>query len=394
MDSNYKKLIISLIVIFSFIFAYSIFSLFKGLVSAKNELDKKNNYNQLLEIITSDSQQNVYNNYVINASYIENGINLSLYIEGDNPYLIIKGTKTIEYKLIKTLNDNYKIDLDLSNLNNGAYIFYIKLDKEYPLINKLDLLEQIIRRKINNKLVTFSYENNHMILKIEDFKYDYDILIDPGHGGDDIGTYNSIITEADLNLKQSLYEKERYEQHGFKVLLSRNDDTSGMMMGDISNWNKAKQRGYAIGYYGVTSKIVYSNHHNASENKKYTGFEILVSNKLDENDLSSELKILNELLNKYHKDYQNNRLKMYSRDIEDGSTYDKSKGKIYNYTDYYATIRIPLELFNVKTVTYEGCYMTNNDNFNWYYKSDGWKIMSEIKIKNYVESLGKTYIPV
>ena len=37
--------------------------------------------------------------------------------------------------------------------------------------------------------------------------------------------------------------------------------------------------------------------------------------------------------------------------------------------------------------------MTNKDDFNWYFTNEGWKIVSEIKIKNYVQSLGKTYIP-
>ena len=89
----------------------------------------------------------------------------------------------------------------------------------------------------------------------------------------------------------------------------------------------------------------------------------------------------------------NNPYQIYSRDYEEGTGYNKINGKVYDYRDYYATIRIPLELFNVKTVTYEGCYMSNKENFNWYY-NEGWKMMSEIKIKHYVESLGKTYIPI
>ena len=55
--------------------------------------------------------------------------------------------------------------------------------------------------------------------------------------------------------------------------------------------------------------------------------------------------------------------------------------------------RYPLELFNVKTVIYEGCYMSNTKEFLWYYNEGNWKKASEIKIKNYVESLGVKYVP-
>ena len=261
------------------------------------------------------------------------------------------------------------------------------------LINNLDLLDKLVKSKIDNKLLTFDYKNNYMSFEIEDFNYEYDILIDPGHGGIDAGTINQTMNEAKLNLLQSLYEKERYEKHGLKVLLARSDDNDGMLSGN-KEWNRAKQRGYAIGDLGVLSKIVYSNHHNSAFNNLKSGFELLVSNKIDKKSLETELKILKEINEVYPIQLSNNTFQIYSRDYENGDTFNKIDGKIYSYRDYYATIRIPLELYNVKTVTYEGCYMSNQENFNWYYFEEGWKTISEIKIKNYVESLGKTYIPL
>ncbi|MEG2028773.1 MAG: N-acetylmuramoyl-L-alanine amidase [Bacilli bacterium] len=383
-----NKFLIFLIILFSSILIYSILTLIIGVYKANKEIEK--NYNNIYKLI--DPSIDYSNIYVTKAQYIDNGIKLDIFITSNiTPTLIIRSSKYKKtYKLNKISDNNYTIDLSLNNLENKNYTIYIKTDKERPLKTQLSLLEKIVRSKIANKLVTFNYNNNYMTFKIEDFNYLYDILIDPGHGGIDGGAVNSTIKESQLNLIQSLYEKERFEQHGLKVKLARDDDTSGMMMGD-KEWNRAKQRGYAIGYNGVFAKIVYSNHHNSSENTNKTGFEILVSNKMNSNTLSTELKIFKELLNQYNKNMQNNTKKIYSRDIETGNSYDKTDGKIYPFTDYYATIRIPLELFNVKTVTYEGCYMSNKENFDWYY-NEGYKIMSEIKIKFYVEALGKIYV--
>lgn len=340
--------------------------------------------------------KNYINSKIISNSYINNGFSLQVTIlNAINPsILLVNDKEKIELPLTHIHDNDYKINIIVDNLQNQKYEIYIK-DNEYasPIINKLDLLEQLVRSKINNKLITFDYTNNYMSFKLEDFKYEYDILIDPGHGGIDAGTLNKVIDEASFNLLQSLYEKERYEEHGLKVLLSREDDGDGMLTGS-EEWNRAKQRGYAIGYYGVTSKIVYSNHHNSAYNSTTSGFEVLVSNTLDENNLKTELQIINEINQKYPSTLINNKFQIYSRDYETGDTFNKINAKVYSYRDYYATIRIPLELYNVKTVTYEGCYMSNLNDFDWYYNKEGWKIVSEIKIKNYVESLGKTYIPV
>lgn len=337
----------------------------------------------------------LYINKVISNKYIENGINLEIEINNtNNPKLLLQGLNNKkEISFNKISNNLYNIDINLEKLANDNYKMYIISDnKASQITNELDILEKLVRSKIGNKLVTFTYDK-YMVFSIEDFKYEYDIFIDPGHGGIDGGTYNELIDEDDLNLLQSMYEKNRFEEHGLKVLMSRSDESDGMLY-DNKEWNRAKRRAYLLGYYGVTSKIIYSNHHNSTTNDITSGYEIIVSNSNNINDLKVELKIIDELNQKYPIELINNKYQIYSRDLEDGIAYNKINGKVYDYKDYYATIRIPLELFNVKTVTYEGCYMSNITNFDWYYKNEGWKIMSEIKIKNYVESLGKTYIPV
>ncbi|MFV0250214.1 MAG: hypothetical protein ACK5HP_04200 [Bacilli bacterium] len=75
----------------------------------------------------------------------------------------------------------------LTDLENGTYTLYINTDfTKEKVINKLDTLEQIKRAKINNKLVSFDYSNNNVNITIQDFSYEYDIIIDAGHGGFDM----------------------------------------------------------------------------------------------------------------------------------------------------------------------------------------------------------------
>lgn len=345
----------------------------------------------LLKVEINDEVVNS-NVYVVKASYIDNGINISIHIEEENSSLIIKGTKeSYQFNLNKTSDNTYSGDIKLNSLKNDTYFLIIKGTSNYYLTNTLDLLDKINRSKIGNKLVTFNYDNNIMSFKVENFNYKYDILIDPGHGGVDIGASNDTMKERELNLMVSLYEKERYEEMGLKVLLSRSDDSDGMMMGDTTNWNRAKLRGYAIGYYGVLCRMIYSNHHNSSEYANDSGFEIIVSN--DQSDLTLENSIINDFKKVYPSNLITNKYQLYSRDIDSGIVYNKINNEVYSYIDYYATTRLPEQLFNVKIVTYEDAYMSNSDNFKWYYEEENWKKVSEVKIKHYVEALGKVYIP-
>lgn len=54
------------------------------------------------------------------------------------------------------------------------------------------------------------------------------IVIDPGHGGEDLGTKSlsdPVIPEKNLNLKTAQYLSEALEKKGFMTILTRSDDT-------------------------------------------------------------------------------------------------------------------------------------------------------------------------
>ena len=335
----------------------------------------------------------LYANTIIKNSFNKEGVYLEGYVRQYADNYIIK-LKNRNNKLVYTYNmalsraNYYNGNLNLTTIKNGVYDVYISGKTEERLISKMDIYNRIVRTKVGDKLVTFIYDDDLVTISVEDFKYLYDFVIDPGHGGSDTGTANGIMIEKDLNLKISKYEKCRYESMGYKVYMTRYDDSLGEMLGN-SGLDPLDRRGLTIGYYGAVSRVAYSNHHNGSMYEDDNGFEILVQNEATKTELEPEL----ALFNKYKKFYDigNDRIRMYSKDYYTDEIFDKANGEVYGNKNYYSILRIPRELFNVKNVIYEPIYMTNPNDFNWYYASNNWIPISELKIKEYVTSIGGTY---
>ena len=336
----------------------------------------------------------LYTNTIVKNNFTKDGVYLEGYTSDKASSYKIKlknrNNKKLEYTYNMNVDKNnyYGGNLKLSTLNNGLYDLYIVGNKEERLLNKLDIYSKIVRAKVGNKLVTFTYDDDYVSINIEDFQYKYDFVIDPGHGGSDIGASNGLILEKDLNLKVSKYEKCRYESMGYKVYMIRYDDTYGEMLGN-SGLDQLDRRGLTTGYYGAVSRVVYSNHHNGSLDTGEYGFEILVQNSMTKEELATEL----SLANKFRKFYgiNDSKIRVYSKDYFTDQIFDKENGQVYDNKNYYSVLRIPYELFNVKNVIYEPIYMTNAGDFNWYYSSGNWIKVSELKIKEYVTSLGGTY---
>ncbi|MDF2557928.1 MAG: hypothetical protein K0R71_1756 [Bacillales bacterium] len=308
-------------------------------------------------------------------------------------------TNSEKQKTPATVSGNtFQSSVDLSSLENGSYELMVFNGTEYKsCVDNIPTESQKIRRaKVGNKLITMSYPSNRVLFKVENFDYQYDIAINVGHGGSDPGAVNAYMREKDLNLEVSLYEKQRYEEHGLRVYINRTSDTYGALLGNLDllkielNIKDVKLPQSAInhGFNGSVSKIAYSNHHNSSTNTATTGWEILVQMSATAAQLAPELKIANELDVLFGKTGR-----FYTKDYDTNVIYNKRNGSVYSFKENYAMNRYSLELFNVKTVIYEGCYMSNPSEFLWYYNGGNWKKVSEIKIKNYVESLGVTYIP-
>ena len=106
-------------------------------------------------------------------------------------------------------------------------------------------------------------------------------------------------------------------------------------------------------------------------------------------ELALEKKIYDNIASIYSVNEEH--MRFYTRNYDTDELMDKVNGEVYSFRDYYAIIRIPNELFNKKIVVYEGCYLSNRNDFNWYWQKGNWKKISEAKIKEYVNYLGVTY---
>lgn len=344
----------------------------------------------------------VKNSYTINSnsitynSFTDNGIFIKGTIQSNkfqNKILLKNKTTGNEFEVeTKSIGRYYyQLSLDVTNLENGTYEFYLVNDNLELLTNNMNNYKKIVRTRAGNKLITMNYDKAKVNMKIEPFKYQYDVVIDPGHGGDNTGATNGKYVEKNINLEQSLYEKQRYEQHGLKVLLLRDsNDNYGTVMG-YDEWELIDRKAFAVGYYGAVSRIVYSNHHNSSGNDTSMGWEILAQ----ASKTYEELKIEHEIADTWSKMYAkqtNPYYRFYTKDLETATPNNKMNGETYDFEDYYSVLRIPNELFNVKNVLFEGAYINNSQDMNWYYEKQNWKQLSEVKIKAYVESLGIEYI--
>ena len=357
----------------------------KGVVSANRETGGR----------VSPASYNVYlySNTVVKNKFNDTGVYYEGYVrENSNSYRLKLKNRQSKGQYLYAMNISkpnfYKGNVDLTTVKNGVYDVYVVSSKEEKLINKLDIYSRLVRAKVGNKLITFSYENDNVVITVEDFKYQYDFVIDPGHGGAEIGSANGLVAEKNVNLMVSKYEKCRYESMGYRVYMTRYADTESELLGN-SGMDPLDRRGLTIGYYGAVSRVTYSNHHNGSLNRGEHGCEILVQSALDKEKLSVEY----DLYNKFKKFYNINddKIRIYAKDYENSSLLDKTNGQVYDNKNFYSILRITYELYNVKTVIYEPIYMTNASDFNWYYASRNWIKVSEIKIKAYVDSIGGVY---
>jgi len=99
------------------------------------------------------------------------------------------------------------------------------------------------------------------------------IIIDPGHGGKDVGTSFKDIYEKDINLSISLYLKEELEKFGANIIMTRIDDydlstpnTTRRKKSDFDNRIKIANES--------NSDLVISIHQNYYKDSKYKGTQI------------------------------------------------------------------------------------------------------------------------
>ena len=125
--------------------------------------------------------------------------------------------------------EDYYILLKVRFLNNETKYYFLSNDTEYGNIEYYTLT----RNNTNNRIyMDFTTINNIPILGFHITTVDelpenvYDVVIDPGHGGSDVGAVNGRYMESEIALDCALELKKQLEATGLKVLLTRDGTES------------------------------------------------------------------------------------------------------------------------------------------------------------------------
>ena len=191
-----KKLII---VIFSLI-------LITGCNFFDTDVKIKNEFFELANFINGEALVDsftIYGRYFNLSGEVEKVSNLSLVLkskteEKEYDLILDDSSNKTKFKSSELINGG----INLETINNGEYVFLLKSvnngeSKYYSLKNKTDYQDliyyTITKDDINNK-INISFENiyNNSFLYLSSLETSlpddiYDIVIDPGHGGEDSG---------------------------------------------------------------------------------------------------------------------------------------------------------------------------------------------------------------
>ena len=204
-------------------------------------------------------------------------------IEGvEIPFVI---NYTIDEKgILFSTSDEINGGIDLEEIIEGKFYILLKvvtslddvLSSKYYLLNNQTAYENIeyytITKNSNNKINISSDKYllngilvSYMKLEVSGSKLPnniYDIVIDPGHGGNDCGAVKGDYTEAEIVLEYSLDLKEKLEALGLKVKLVRDEDEYIDVYGE---------EGRGVIPNQVKAKYVFSIHLNSSSYIMNTG---------------------------------------------------------------------------------------------------------------------------
>ena len=111
------------------------------------------------------------------------------------------------------------------------------------------------------------------------------IIIDAGHGGTEPGSVKQGIQEKDINLQIALQLQKRLEAKGYKVVMTRDDDTA------ISLKNRAKLANQAKG------DLLISIHQNSFRDASVHGIEVYYNSDKTTNDQQLAQMIQESLIN-------------------------------------------------------------------------------------------------
>lgn len=122
--------------------------------------------------------------------------------------------------------------LKLNNSVNPKYYSFVNASGNNDNINYYTITSNSINKKANigfNKVDYNDKQYSLLTINLEDSSLPedvYDIVIDAGHGGKDVGERQGTVTEADVALEYAKLLKEKLETDGYKVKLTRDESNT------------------------------------------------------------------------------------------------------------------------------------------------------------------------
>jgi len=141
----------------------------------------------------------------------------------------INCTKDIVDLKLKENNSSFQITLDKTEIanidvNNDDKISLSEVNSE---ANKTSFIIDFKKLNEDENYVHLDYSNKKKILvfiKKKNSPYKYKVVVDPGHGGVDVGVPYGKVFEKDINLKISKYMVDNLRYNGYEVILTRDKD--------------------------------------------------------------------------------------------------------------------------------------------------------------------------
>lgn len=226
---------------------------------------------------------------------IEEG-NLNLFTTNQmNKGLTLDDLKEGEYVVLVRLKMNNSVNPKYYSLSNHS---------EYPDIEYYTITKEGKNNKISINFKNQTYhEHNYEYLSLNVAQTDkpkevYDIVIDGGHGGKDVGEKQGAETEADIALSYAKLLKERLEAQGLSVKLTRDDTNTST----YTSTNMYDENGRITTACNTKAKMMISLHMN-NGNSGLKGLEIYAPCK---SNLDFAQNMANKIVTYTNLEYSNN----------------------------------------------------------------------------------------
>lgn len=179
------------------------------------------------------------------------------------------------HEITDTIQTEEELDLGITPLAFSSGDYYLLVDNQFLTGDDvaIDFTTTPKAGQYYNISLTSGYNNVLILSKIDVSSSDTcDIMIDPGHGGDDGGAIALDLTEeADYNLSASLILADKLSELGYNTCLTREEDINPGNLDGIDAYGVNSRTGQV---YEQGAKYLISMHYNTGLGE---GFEIYSS---------------------------------------------------------------------------------------------------------------------